>query len=78
MLMLVIVCSPAKVLIFYSGHPDVCTAIIREADMSMKSSLDSDFRQLLGLFENPVLYLFICFIHCTYIHCFSYHFAFAY
>ena len=28
MLRLVTVCRPAKAFIFYSGHPDVCTAII--------------------------------------------------
>ena len=28
MLRLVKVCRPAKAFIFYSGHPDVCTAII--------------------------------------------------
>ena len=28
MLRLVTVCCPAKAFIFYSGHPDVCTAII--------------------------------------------------
>ena len=28
MLRLVTVCHPAKAVIFYSGHPDVCTAII--------------------------------------------------
>ena len=28
MLWLVTVCCPAKAFIFYSGHPDVCTAII--------------------------------------------------
>ena len=28
MLLLVTVCCLAKALIFYSGHPDVCTAII--------------------------------------------------
>ena len=28
MLRLVTVCRPAKALIFYSGHADVCTAII--------------------------------------------------
>ena len=28
MLRLVTVCHPAKAFIFYSGHPDVCTAII--------------------------------------------------
>ena len=28
MLWLVTVCRPAKAFIFYSGHPDVCTAII--------------------------------------------------
>ena len=27
-LWLVTVCCPAKAFIFYSGHPDVCTAII--------------------------------------------------
>ena len=26
--MLVTVCCPAKAFIFYSGHPDICTAII--------------------------------------------------
>ena len=28
MLQMVTVCRPAKAFIFYSGHPDVCTAII--------------------------------------------------
>ena len=28
MLRLVTVCRPAKVFFFYSGHPDVCSAII--------------------------------------------------
>ena len=28
MLLLVTVCRPAKAFVFYSGHPDVCTAII--------------------------------------------------
>ena len=28
MLQLVMVCHSAKAFIFYSGHPDVCTAII--------------------------------------------------
>ena len=49
MLRLVTVCRPAKAFIFYSGHPDVCTAIIIES-----VSIDNEYD-----YENEILPLTI-------------------
>ena len=53
MLRLVTVCRPAKAFIFYSGHPDVCTAIIIMVDANYISTLLSEI--ILTLHEIKVL-----------------------
>ena len=39
---LVMVCRPAKVLIFYSGHPDICTAMHNNNFISKRHACHSE------------------------------------